>query len=94
MYASCTKEIGGPQLRTGLREEHILRCLKIMLRIIFGTNKEEYRKGGEKYTMKSFITVDLLFAIVKLTCYTPWRRLGGEGRYSSYSFLTSALEGG
>jgi hypothetical protein len=29
----------------------------------------------------------------KLSRYTPWGRLGG-GRYSSYSFLTSALDGG
>jgi hypothetical protein len=26
--------------------------------------------------------------------YTPWRRLGGERRYNSYSFTTSALDGG
>jgi hypothetical protein len=30
---------------------------------------------------------------VKQSRYTPWRRLGGE-EYSSYSFLTSALDGG
>jgi hypothetical protein len=30
---------------------------------------------------------------VKLSRYTPWRRLGGEG-YSSYSFTTSALDEG
>jgi hypothetical protein len=30
---------------------------------------------------------------VKLSRYTPWRRLG-ERRYSSYSFSTSALDGG
>jgi hypothetical protein len=30
---------------------------------------------------------------VKLCCYMPWRRLG-ERRYSSYSFLTSAIDGG
>jgi hypothetical protein len=30
---------------------------------------------------------------VKWSLYTPWRRLGNR-RYSSYSFLTSALEGG
>jgi hypothetical protein len=29
---------------------------------------------------------------VKLSRYTPWRHLG-ERRYSSYSFLTSALDG-
>jgi hypothetical protein len=29
----------------------------------------------------------------KLSHYTPWRRLGGEG-YSSYSYSTSALDGG
>jgi hypothetical protein len=29
----------------------------------------------------------------KLSRYTPWRRLGGGRRYSSYSFLTSALDG-
>jgi hypothetical protein len=31
--------------------------------------------------------------IVKQSRYTPWRRLGGE-EYSSYSFSTSALDGG
>jgi hypothetical protein len=31
---------------------------------------------------------------VKQSRYTPWRRLGGERRYSSYSFSTSALDGG
>jgi hypothetical protein len=31
--------------------------------------------------------------IVKLSHYMPWRHLG-ERRYSSYSFLTSALDGG
>jgi hypothetical protein len=30
---------------------------------------------------------------VKQSRYTPWRRLGGE-EYSSYSFSTSALDGG
>jgi hypothetical protein len=30
---------------------------------------------------------------VKLSRYTPWRRMG-ERRYSSYSYLTSALDGG
>jgi hypothetical protein len=30
---------------------------------------------------------------VKLSRYTPWRRLGGR-RYSFYSFVTSALDGG
>jgi hypothetical protein len=30
---------------------------------------------------------------VKQSLYTPWRRLGGE-EYSSYSFSTSALDGG
>jgi hypothetical protein len=30
---------------------------------------------------------------VKLSCYTSWRHMG-ERRYSSYSFLTSALDGG
>jgi hypothetical protein len=30
---------------------------------------------------------------VKQSLYTPWRRLG-ERRYSSYSFSTSALDGG
>jgi hypothetical protein len=32
-------------------------------------------------------------AKVKQSLYTPWRRLG-ERRYSSYSFTTSALDGG
>jgi hypothetical protein len=31
---------------------------------------------------------------VKLSRYTPWRHMGGEEVYSSYSFLTSALHGG
>jgi hypothetical protein len=30
----------------------------------------------------------------KQSHYTPWWHLGGERRYSSYSFLTSALDGG
>jgi hypothetical protein len=30
----------------------------------------------------------------KLSRYTPWRHMGGEEVYSSYSFLTSALDGG
>jgi hypothetical protein len=30
---------------------------------------------------------------VKQSRYTPWRRLG-DRRYSSYSFMTSALDGG
>jgi hypothetical protein len=30
---------------------------------------------------------------VKLSRYTPWRHMG-ERRYSSYSFSTSALDGG
>jgi hypothetical protein len=30
---------------------------------------------------------------IKQSLYTPWRRLG-ESRYSSYSFTTSALDGG
>jgi hypothetical protein len=31
---------------------------------------------------------------VKQSRYTPWRRLGGGRRYSSYSFSTSALDEG
>jgi hypothetical protein len=31
---------------------------------------------------------------VKLSRYTPWRHIMGERRYSSYSFLTSILDGG
>jgi hypothetical protein len=34
-----------------------------------------------------------MYMIVKQSRYTPWRRLG-ERRYSSYSFTTSALDGG
>jgi hypothetical protein len=30
---------------------------------------------------------------VKLSCYMPWRHTGGERRYSTYSYLTSALDG-
>jgi hypothetical protein len=33
------------------------------------------------------------FKKLKLSHYTPWRRLG-ERNYSSYSFLTSELDGG
>jgi hypothetical protein len=32
-------------------------------------------------------------SLKKQSCYTPWRHLG-ERRYSSYSFSTSALDGG
>jgi hypothetical protein len=31
---------------------------------------------------------------VKLSRYTPWRQMEGGGGISSYSFLTSALDGG
>jgi hypothetical protein len=33
---------------------------------------------------------------VKLSRYMPWRHMGGGGerRYGSYSYLTSALDGG
>jgi hypothetical protein len=31
---------------------------------------------------------------VKLSRYMPWRHMGGERRYSSYSYTTSALDGG
>jgi hypothetical protein len=34
---------------------------------------------------------DMLKTKLKPSHYTPWRRLGG--RYSSYSFSTSALDG-
>jgi hypothetical protein len=37
--------------------------------------------------------MEWLYSKVKLSRYTPWRRLGGR-RYSSYSFLSSALDGG
>jgi hypothetical protein len=38
---------------------------------------------------------DAIMAIKKgkQSRYTPWRRLGGDRRYSSYSFTTSALDG-
>jgi hypothetical protein len=36
----------------------------------------------------------MLHVYVKVSRYKPWRRLRGERRYSSYSFLTSALDGG
>jgi hypothetical protein len=37
--------------------------------------------------------LSIKYCKVKLSRYTPWRRLGGR-RYSFYSFLTSALDGG
>jgi hypothetical protein len=37
--------------------------------------------------------ITLLHLVIKQFLYTPWRRLG-ERRYSSYSFSTSALDGG
>jgi hypothetical protein len=45
--------------------------------------------GGENCIMRSFI----IRKKVKLSHYTPWRHMGG-GRYSSNSFLTSALDEG
>jgi hypothetical protein len=39
------------------------------------------------------ISFKLMFEVkVKWSRYTPWWALGGERRYSSYVFLTSALE--
>jgi hypothetical protein len=40
-----------------------------------------------------YVTQLIFFFVVKLSRYTPWRHMG-ERRYSSYSFLTSALDGG
>jgi hypothetical protein len=41
----------------------------------------------------AFIQAWIITSKVKLSHYTPWRRMG-ESRYSSYSFLTSAPDGG
>jgi hypothetical protein len=38
-------------------------------------------------------TQDIFRSFVKLSRYMPWRYMG-ERRYSSYSYLTSALDGG
>jgi hypothetical protein len=47
----------------------------------------ETQKGHRK------TSIDVLKPKLKLSHYTPRRRLGGE-KYSSYSFSTSALDGG
>jgi hypothetical protein len=36
----------------------------------------------------------IVYVKVKQSLYAPWRRLGGEEVYSSYSFTTSSLDGG
>jgi hypothetical protein len=53
-----------------------------------------------RYSFKIFLVFFFIFSKmiiikvkVKLSRYTPWRHMG-ERRYSSYSFLTSALDGG
>jgi hypothetical protein len=38
--------------------------------------------------------VSVISKKIKLSRYTPWRRVGGEEVYSSYSYLTSELDGG
>jgi hypothetical protein len=53
------------------------------INILFGQNAELlYMKAGDTYLTK-----------LKMSHYTPRRRLW-ERRYSSYSFLTSTLDGG
>jgi hypothetical protein len=42
---------------------------------------------------KPFVTIRKVKSKVKQSLYTPWRRLGGY-EYSSYSFTTSAQDGG
>jgi hypothetical protein len=42
--------------------------------------------------MKNRVFLKIDFKI-KQSLYTPWRRLGGEEVYSSYSFTTSAVDG-
>jgi hypothetical protein len=46
--------------------------------------------------LKKYATSKICFSkrYKKQSRYTPWRRLGGEEVYSSYSFTTSALDGG
>jgi hypothetical protein len=44
-------------------------------------------------TRKLYLTTVLVFIKVKVSRYTPWRRMG-ERRYSSYSYLTSATRWG
>jgi hypothetical protein len=51
-------------------------------KVVWGT----HRQTGDLISLLSFF-------LKKQSRYTPWRRLG-ERRYSSYSFTTSALDGG
>jgi hypothetical protein len=46
-----------------------------------------------KGSYKKLYLSSIIVYKVKLSRYTPWRRLG-ERRYSSYSLLSSALDGG
>jgi hypothetical protein len=48
--------------------------------------------GGDDYDGKS--SSSRCSKKGKLSRYTPWRHMGGERRYSSCSYLTSALDGG
>jgi hypothetical protein len=45
------------------------------------------------YMRRIFTSEDVLVRFVNMSHYTPQRRLG-ERKYSSYSFSTSALDGG
>jgi hypothetical protein len=51
--------------------------------------------GLDSWFRGTGVGFDLIIKYVKVkqSRYTPWRRLG-ERRYSSYSFTTSALDGG
>jgi hypothetical protein len=77
-----------------LRERHRLRVFENrVLWSIFG--RKENKKFWEELIYLLSLRKSLIWSKkkVKQSRYTPWRRLG-ERRYSSYSFLTSALDRG
>jgi hypothetical protein len=73
-------------LKSRMRWVESVVCIEVMnpCKIFFGKTPEKRPFKRPRHMQKK----------VKQSVYMPWRRLGGGRRYSSYSFTTSALNGG
>jgi hypothetical protein len=71
----------------------VVTSIFITLPKLLQTSTMYYNFGNEEFYFPSESVNRKLNIIKKLSCYMPWRHMG-ERRYSSYSYLTLALDGG